>query len=253
MGVKLSIWLLTAKSRESTWFPYMQEKTLDKGYNFVLDLIAIEGLHRKLCAPKVVGVPIVAILGLPLGSPGTKNHLDVALVERCKVYYKGEGGGFPQVRAMVYLVNSSCPWFVLAPKVLQVCTNHFVLLLCRSMWVSEAFHFFLVPFRSSSTPLYPSIVLWIRERAPTLYSSVVFNLGFTFEPFKELKVCQCPNSLLFCCFHLKLTFESIKEFNNELVHIWSTGKIGHYGTCQLIIFHSSMVIHITIWSIHHLH
>jgi hypothetical protein len=39
----------------------------------------------------------MGILGLPLGSPETKSHLDVAPVERCRVYYKGEGGGFPQI------------------------------------------------------------------------------------------------------------------------------------------------------------
>jgi hypothetical protein len=27
--------------------------------------------------------------------PGEKSHLDVGPVERCRVYYKGEGGGFP--------------------------------------------------------------------------------------------------------------------------------------------------------------
>jgi len=27
---------------------------------------------------------------------GEKSHLDVGPVERCKVYYKGEGGGFPK-------------------------------------------------------------------------------------------------------------------------------------------------------------
>jgi hypothetical protein len=105
--------------------------------------------------------------GLPLGSPGTKTHLDVAPMERRKVYYKGEGVGFPQVQAVVSLVCMSCPWLVLAPKVLQLCTNHFVLVLCRSVWVSEVCHFFLVSSRSSSTPLHPSIVLWTKERAPT--------------------------------------------------------------------------------------
>jgi len=30
------------------------------------------GLHTKLWAPKVVGVPILGISKLPLGSPGTK-------------------------------------------------------------------------------------------------------------------------------------------------------------------------------------
>jgi len=44
------------------------------------------------------------ISGLPFGSLGTKCYLDVNLVERHKVYYKGEGGGFPQVRVMVSLV-----------------------------------------------------------------------------------------------------------------------------------------------------
>jgi hypothetical protein len=38
----------------------------------------------KLWAPKVAGVPILAI-SFPLGSPGTKCHLDVGLVERRNV------------------------------------------------------------------------------------------------------------------------------------------------------------------------
>jgi len=84
-------------------------KALDEGYNFVLDLISIGGLHTKLWGPKVARVPTLAISGFPLGSPKTKSHLDVSLVERHKVYYKGEGGGFPQVRAMVSLVSLSLP------------------------------------------------------------------------------------------------------------------------------------------------
>ncbi len=52
-------------------------KALDKGYNFALDITSIGGLNTKLWAPKVgtpkvVGVPTLGILGLPLGSPGTK-------------------------------------------------------------------------------------------------------------------------------------------------------------------------------------
>jgi hypothetical protein len=70
----------------------------------------------KLWGPKVARVLTLPILGLSLGSLGRKCHLDVGLMERHKVYYKGEGGGFPQVRAMVSLVNPSCPWLVLAPK-----------------------------------------------------------------------------------------------------------------------------------------
>jgi len=74
----------------------------------------------KLWAPKVAGDPTLAILGFPLGSPETKCHSDVSLVERRRVYYKGEGGGFPQVQAMVSLVNPNCPWLILTPKVLQL-------------------------------------------------------------------------------------------------------------------------------------
>jgi hypothetical protein len=60
-----------------------------------MDLVAIGGLHEKLWASKVVRVPILGISGFPLGSPGAKCHLDVAPMERCRIYYKGEGGGFP--------------------------------------------------------------------------------------------------------------------------------------------------------------
>jgi hypothetical protein len=59
--------------------------------------------------------------------------LDVAPVKRHIEYYKGEGDGFPQVQAVVSLVNPSCPWLVLAPKVLKLYTNHLVLVLCRFM------------------------------------------------------------------------------------------------------------------------
>jgi len=47
-------------------------KVLDEGYNFASNLISIGALHTKLWAPKVVRGPTVGILGLPLGSVGTK-------------------------------------------------------------------------------------------------------------------------------------------------------------------------------------
>jgi len=65
-------------------------KDIDKGYNFASNLVSNQGLHAKLWAPKVTGVLTLAISGLPFGSPGTKCHLDVGLVERHKVYYKGK-------------------------------------------------------------------------------------------------------------------------------------------------------------------
>jgi hypothetical protein len=171
-------------------------KALDEGYNFALDLISIKGLHAKLWRPKVAGVPTLTISRLPLESRETKNHLDVGPMERCKVYYKGEGGGFSQVQAIMSLVCLCYPWLVLAPKVLQLCTNHLALVLCKSVWVNKAYQLFLVLSRSFSTPLYPSKVLQARERAPTLYSSIVFYLGLTFESLKELGVWRTPKSLV---------------------------------------------------------
>jgi hypothetical protein len=90
------------------------------------------------------------------GIPGKKSHLEVGLVKRCRVYYKGEGGGVPQVRVMVSLMCLCCSWLVLAPKVLQLCTNHLVWVVCRPVWVSEVCQLFLVPSQSSNTPFYPS-------------------------------------------------------------------------------------------------
>jgi len=84
-------------------------KALDESYNFALDRISIKGLLAKLWGSKVAGVPVDGISGLPFGSPGKKSHLDVASVESYRVYYKGEGGGFPQVRAVVSLVYLCCP------------------------------------------------------------------------------------------------------------------------------------------------
>jgi hypothetical protein len=108
-------------------------KALDESYNFASDRTSIRGLLAKLWGFKVPRVP----KGGSSGLPGEKNHLDVGPVESHRVYYKGEGGGFPQVQAVVSLVCPCCPWLVLAPKVLRLCTNHFVWVVCRPVWVNK--------------------------------------------------------------------------------------------------------------------
>ncbi len=136
-------------------------KALDESYNFASDRIAIGALHKKLCAFKVPGVPTGGISGLPRAARESREKKAIWMWPSWshRVYYKGEGGGFPQVRAVVSLVCPCCPWLVLAPNVLQLCTNHFVWVLCRPVSVSEACQLFLVPSRSSNTPLYPSSVV----------------------------------------------------------------------------------------------
>ncbi len=110
-GVKLPIWLPNIKSQESPQFPYMQV-TCDillerswQGVKLFLDLTSIEGLHTKLWAPKVVRVLTLEILGLSFGNPETKWHLGDGPMAKQKVYYKGEGGGFAQVQAVVNFVS----------------------------------------------------------------------------------------------------------------------------------------------------
>jgi len=157
------------------WHATYRWKSLDEGYNFSWDRISIRGLLTKLWGSKVARVPTWAISRFPLGSPGTKSHLDLGPVERCRVYYKGEGGGLPQVQVVVSVMCPCCPWLILAPKVFQLCTNHLVWVLCRLVWVSEACQFFLVPSRNSSTPLYPSKCCELRS-VPQLLIFPLFSI-----------------------------------------------------------------------------
>jgi hypothetical protein len=124
------------------WHDTYRWKVLDKGYNFFLNLILIGSFHTKLWAPKVTKVPTLGILRLPLGSPETKWHLGATPIVRHRVYYKGEGDGFPQIWAVVNLVS---PWLlVVCPctKMFQLCTNQFVIWfaqVCVSKWISCQF------------------------------------------------------------------------------------------------------------------
>jgi hypothetical protein len=102
LRVKLAISLSTTKSRELTRFPSMQ----------VACNISLERYQRglQLCFKPHYNQRFACEVIGPQGreSPSyEKCHLDVAPVERHREYYKGEGGGFPQVRAMVSLVNPS--------------------------------------------------------------------------------------------------------------------------------------------------
>jgi hypothetical protein len=88
--------------RSATW----SWKNLEESYNFGSDLTPIGGWSWEIWAPKVSGVQLGTVSGLLFGSLEKKSHLDVASVESCRVYYMGEGGGFPRVRAVV---NQMCP------------------------------------------------------------------------------------------------------------------------------------------------
>jgi hypothetical protein len=93
----------------------------------------------------------------------------------------------PKSRLWWVLWVRGCSWLVLAPKVLQLCINHLVLVFCMFVWIIEACQFFLIPSQSSSTPLYPSKCCELRSG---------------------------PDSLLFWCF----------QFGS---HIWVTQGVGN--------------------------
>jgi hypothetical protein len=59
-------------------------------------------------------------------TPRKKSHLGVATMASHKEYYKGEGGGFPQVRAMMNIVSLCMLVVCLCIKKFQLCINQLV-------------------------------------------------------------------------------------------------------------------------------
>jgi hypothetical protein len=126
--VKLAIWLSTTKSRESTRFPYVKvvcDISLERSRQG-LQLCFRPQLHRR-CAHKVMGLqsresPNFENFETAFGSPRTKCHLDMSLMKRHIIYYKGEGGDFPQVWAVVSIVSPNLP--VARPRTKSVQTMH---------------------------------------------------------------------------------------------------------------------------------
>jgi hypothetical protein len=112
-------------------------KSLKENYKFAWDFIPIGGLSKELWAAKVSGVQTGIVSGLPLGSHGTKSHLDVAPVEWRRVYYMGEGGGFPRVRAVVSQVSPELPVARLSTKGASECELTNLLVGLMQVWISE--------------------------------------------------------------------------------------------------------------------
>jgi hypothetical protein len=95
----------------------MDWKALDEKYNFGSKLVPIRGRGEEIWPSKVPGLQPGIVSGLQLGSLRKKSHLDVASVESCRIYYMGEGHGFPRVRAGVSLVCKSARGLSQHPRV----------------------------------------------------------------------------------------------------------------------------------------
>jgi hypothetical protein len=112
-GVKLAVWLPTTKSQESTSFRRLLEECdtalessrweLQHWFRTRPDPSLGQGAMAVQSSESLIGT----LSGLHFGSPNKMCHSDVASATSRKEYYKGEGGGFPRVRAMVSLVCSS--------------------------------------------------------------------------------------------------------------------------------------------------
>jgi hypothetical protein len=92
----------------------------------------------KIMGPQSCWSPNLKILGLPLGSPGTKCHLDVGPVVATEYIIKGKVVASPKSRSWWVLWVRVCPWLVLTPIVLQLCTNQLIVWFCAGPceWVS---------------------------------------------------------------------------------------------------------------------
>jgi hypothetical protein len=122
-GVKLPIRLPTTKSRESTSsrHPILECDTALESSGGELQLwfrpCRDRILQSGVMSSQSPGTPTGIVSGLQLGSPGKKNHLDVASVESCKEYYMGEGGGFSWISAVVSQVSQ------VSPRLPVACSN----------------------------------------------------------------------------------------------------------------------------------
>jgi hypothetical protein len=112
-GIKLVVWLPTTKSRESTSSRrHLEEcdtalessrRELQHWFKARPDLSS----GQEAMAVQSSGSPAGTLSGLHFGSPNKMCHSDVASVTSRRECYKGEGGGFPRVRAVVSLVGPS--------------------------------------------------------------------------------------------------------------------------------------------------
>jgi len=159
---------------------------LDEGYNFALDLISIRGLHTNLWAFKIVGIPILGISRFPLGCPGTKWHLGVGPMAMHKIYYKGEGDGFPKFGPWWVLWVHVCSWHVRASKCSNYTLTNLLFGLCRYVWVIDLLINLLSPHLEGLAHPSTLEVMWAKEHASTFSPSVVFAFGLVVESIKEL-------------------------------------------------------------------
>jgi hypothetical protein len=107
-----------------------------------------------------------------------------------------------------------CPWLVLAPKMLQLCTNQLFVWVVQIEWMINCLSFFIVPSWSSSMPSTPSKCYEPRNM-PCF--SVVLNLDSHLSPLRSLGVRHFSMSFYESSWVLELSIgtNSILEFSSS--------------------------------------
>jgi len=120
------------------WRATYRSKALNKDYNFALDLISIGGLHKKLWPAKSRESRLWEFQDSHLGI-SRKNAIWMwASWRGTKYTIRGKVVASLKSKPWWVLRVRVCPWFILAPKVFQLCTNQLVVWFCVGMceWLS---------------------------------------------------------------------------------------------------------------------
>ncbi len=165
-------------------------KAFDEGYNFALNLILIEGLHTKLCAPKVIGVPTLRISGLPLGSLGTNDIWVLVPWPSTEYNTRGKVVASPKSRPWWILWVYVYPWFVRAPKCYNYALTNLLFGLCRSVWVIELLVALLSPILELQHGLLPPKCCELGSTPKLLFLPLCSHLDSQLSPSKSLGVHQ---------------------------------------------------------------
>jgi len=191
-GIKLPIWFLTTKSRELPWFSYMQVAchiSLESSWQG-LQLCFRPHLNQRF-TKKVISLqshwsPNFKNFEIPnLGVPGQNDIWMQAPWPSIENTIRRKVVASPTSGPWWVLWICFCPWFIHAPKVLQLSTNQLVVWLmqiCVNNW--PAWHSSQSPSQNSSMPFYPRM-LRTKRRTPIHYPSIVFIFGFAVESIKE--------------------------------------------------------------------
>jgi hypothetical protein len=125
VGNQIGNLIPTTKSRESPQFPCVQMachiplESSQRGLQLCFRFHFNQRSAHKIMGPQ-------SCQSLSCGNSGTKWHLGASLVAKHRIYFKGEGGGFPQVWAMVSLVNLCLPVVRSCTKMLKLRINQLV-------------------------------------------------------------------------------------------------------------------------------